>query len=115
MEEVEAKEVEEKALDEDKSEEKLEFQFEDQGPSVPLTETEGESSASPIDDTGERSRDSVGIHMQVYKMDLKNPGDTYENESKVAMDESIKKKLEAAAEQTSFIKRVTESCEEDLV
>ena len=49
--------------------------------------------------------------MGVYKIDKKNIGDTFENDSKVQMDESIKKKLEQAAEQSSFIKRVTESCE----
>ena len=48
-----------------------------------MSMTEGESSTPNVSDTGERSTDASKIHMMVYKLDMKNPGDTYENDSKV--------------------------------
>lgn len=66
---------------EDKGGEVLAFESDDKGPSVPATEEE--SSTPGVDDTGERSGGAAGIHMQVYKLDMKNIGDTYQNESKL--------------------------------
>lgn len=48
------------------------------------------SSPSAMDDAGERSGPSNNIDMQVYKLDMKNPGDKYENESRTQLEQSIK-------------------------
>lgn len=44
-----------------------------------LESNELKSSVSVMDDTGERSGETNQMFMDVYKLDLKNPTDTFQN------------------------------------
>lgn len=61
----------------------LEFEKQEQEDAeTPDNAGDGEtSSPSPVDDTGEMSGPSnnININMEVYKLDMKNPGEVYEN------------------------------------
>lgn len=45
-----------------------------------------------MDEMGERSGNATGIHMQVYKLDMKNIGDTYQNNYRELLKNFLKRR-----------------------
>ena len=77
------------------------------------------SSANVGDDEGPAldgaNAGTAAIHMAVYKMDMKNPGEEYENADMKKKEAEIKQQLEKTGKPSSFVKRAMEEQEDDIV